>query len=752
MIAFGLRLTLRGGREAIIRLLVTGAAVSLGVAVLLATLGALNAVQAQNDRSAWLNSGSTPGSAAGPGIDPLWATLGTDVHDGETITRVDIAATGLHSPVPPGLPRLPGPGEYYASPALAALLDDVPAAELADRYPGRRIGTVGAAALPGPDSLLVVVGHASEELSGVPGAVPITDIATESPADCGSCPAGTSADAMALILAITAAALLFPVLVFIGTATRLSAARREQRFAAMRLVGATPRQVTLVAAVEAGVAAVAGTAVGCALFLALRGPLAGLPLTGETFYPGDLSLGPLEVLLVVLGVPLAAAGVALLALRRVRISPLGVTRRVTPLPPRAYRLIPLLAGVTELGWFVGRRPESTNGQIAAYLGGILVMMAGLVIAGPWLTMAGSRVMARRTSRPETLLAARRLADDPKAGFRAVSGLVLALFVASTAVGVMTTMIAERGTPSADPAFADTLIVDFARTHLNGGLTDRSLDTVPDQLLDRVREMPGVTGVAVVHRDPLETTVLIGDRPMSAALVSCAEFRSLSGLGSCPAGAEVVSVPQNFADYDRSVSSWSERVWPATTLSADDLREEPVRGLVVGTDGTTSGIERARTALAAELPPQVTPVTVAEYKANSGVARDLAGFQRLATVAVLGSLGIAGCSLAAGVAGGLNDRKRPFSLLRLAGVPLPRLRRVVALEATVPLLIVSVVACGAGLLAAALFLRSQLDYALRAPGVGFYVAVLAGLAVATGIIASTLPLLGRLTGPETARNE
>ena len=61
------------------------------------------------------------------------------------------------------------------------------------------------------------------------------------------------------MLGVTAVALLFPVLVFIGTATRLSAARREQRFAAMRLVGATPRQISVVAAVESTVAAVAGT-------------------------------------------------------------------------------------------------------------------------------------------------------------------------------------------------------------------------------------------------------------------------------------------------------------------------------------------------------------------------------------------------------------------------------------------------------------------------------------------------------------
>ena len=41
-----------------------------------------------------------------------------------------------------------------------------------------------------------------------------------------------------LVLSVVAPALLMPVLIFIGTATRLSAARREQRFAAMRLVGA----------------------------------------------------------------------------------------------------------------------------------------------------------------------------------------------------------------------------------------------------------------------------------------------------------------------------------------------------------------------------------------------------------------------------------------------------------------------------------------------------------------------------------
>jgi len=40
------------------------------------------------------------------------------------------------------------------------------------------------------------------------------------------------------------------VLIFIGTATRLSAARGEQRFTALRLVGATRRQISALSALE----------------------------------------------------------------------------------------------------------------------------------------------------------------------------------------------------------------------------------------------------------------------------------------------------------------------------------------------------------------------------------------------------------------------------------------------------------------------------------------------------------------------
>ena len=71
-------------------------------------------------------------------------------------------------------------------------------------------------------------------------------------------------------------------------------------------------------------------------------------------------------------------------------------------------------------------------------------------------MTAARAMARWTSRPSTLIAARRLADDPRAAFRAVSGLVLALFITTVAVVAITTQNAKDLTRWGSAAEANVL--------------------------------------------------------------------------------------------------------------------------------------------------------------------------------------------------------------------------------------------------------------------------------------------------------
>ncbi|MBG6065530.1 FtsX-like permease family protein [Micromonospora ureilytica] len=717
MIRFGLRLVLAGGREALTRLIVIAAAVAIGSGLLLTTLAGVNAVNAQLTRYASMYPNASAGDA-----DPLWWSNRQDYFHGKQIIRIDVAATGSTAPTPVGIPSTPGPGEYYASPAFRELLADHPADQLGDRYPGRDLGTVGPAALTSPDTLLVIAGGTPDQVGKLPNAQQVTRV--------GDSPALPEAT-VNLILGVIAGGLLFPVLIFIGTATRLSAARREQRFAAMRLVGATPRQISMVAAVEAAAAAVAGTAVGFGLFYAFRDPLASIPFTGMPFFPSDMSLGVLNVLLVALGVPAGAALAAQVSLRRVRISPLGVTRRVTPRAPRAYRLIPALLGVAVLVFALGYRPESSDGQTAIFLPGLLLIMAGLVIAGPWLTMVGARVLARYANRPATLIAARRLADNPKAGFRAISGIMLALFVTSVAVGVITTIVANRGPAPTGSTDAGTVTTVF----------DEKTTSVPDTLFAELRAITGVRSSTAIRENPVVTD------SGEVGVIACTDLPS--AYGRCADGASVIEVPFGLSRWRESASPAT--VWPAASLTLDELQRLPVGAMVVGTDGSAAAVERTRTVLEVAFPTFWTgPNVPGDFE--SDFANTMRGWEQLANVIIVASLALGGCSLAVSVIGGLTERRRPFSLLRLSGAPVRILRRVVALESAVPMLAVAAVAIGMGLLAAHLFLRAQMDYTLVAPEPRFYVIVVVGLAACLGVIASTLPLLERITGPETARSE
>ncbi|MFE4356708.1 FtsX-like permease family protein [Kitasatospora sp. NPDC056800] len=741
MIAFSLRLAVSGGREAVARLLMIAAAVAVGVGLLLSTFAGVSAIDRANERQLWMNTG-VKGATAATSADPLWWGARMDYYRGRTVFRADVAPTGPTSPLPPGLSRLPAPGEYYASPALEKLLRDTPAVELGDRFPGRQVGTLGEDGLPSPDTLALVVGRTADEVKALPRATTVTSLATVLPHDCEyDCyGAGVHGDAMVLVLTVVAAALIFPVLVFIGTATRLSAATREQRYAAIRLVGATPGQVSVISAVESTLAAVIGTALGFGLFAALKPVVADVPFTGDRFIASDLSLTLPQAAGVVLGVPVAAALAARLALRRVTVSPLGVSRRVTPKPPSAWRLAPLVAGLAELGYFVGNRPETTDGQSTAYLTGFVLVMLGLVVSGPWLTMAAARAVARRTRRPAALIAMRRLADDPGAGFRSVAGVVLALFVTTATLAIMSTINANQGMLNGAPEVRKA-IVDAPFGNRNDAAL---LPSVPDRVLARARAVPGFQGIALVHEDPAGTGQRSG-RGIVPGLVSCADLAQIPVVGHCAPGAAVAAVdPYQLV----GLVDASDREWPAAPVSEAEAAGLPVRMLYATTDGSKAAKEQLRTLFMKEFPHY--EARLAEDWSSAG-QKKLQGWRQLANVVLLTTLPIAGCSLAVSVVAGLSDRRRPFAMLRLTGAPLRLLRRVVGLESALPLLVVSALAIGTGFAAAAMFLKAQKDYDLVSPGPAYYGLTGFGLAASLGIIASTLPLLKRITGPEAARN-
>ena len=83
------------------------------------------------------------------------------------------------------------------------------------------------------------------------------------------------------------------------------------------------------------------------------------------------------------------------------------------------------------------------------------------------------------SRPAVLIAGRRLADNPRGAFRAISGLIVALFVTSAAVGIITTIFAYHGTASGGASASDTLVDQFFGGQAATGPPAASIASVPD---------------------------------------------------------------------------------------------------------------------------------------------------------------------------------------------------------------------------------------------------------------------------------
>ena len=66
---------------------------------------------------------------------------------------------------------------------------------------------------------------------------------------------------------------------------------------------------------------------------------------------------------------------------------------------------------------------------------------------------------------------------------------------------------------------------------------------------------------------------------------------------------------------------------------------------------------------------------------------------------------------------------------------------------------AVVSAGVGFLVAALiFWNTDGGFTVAAPGVGYFALLIGGLIAALAIVGATLPLVGRMTEPQTARAE
>jgi hypothetical protein len=574
-----------------------------------------------------------------------------------------------------------------------------------------------------------------------------------------------------LLILIGVISLLVPTLVFVVTSTRLSAASRERRLAAIRLVGATPGQARLLAAIESGVAAAAGSVLGVGLFFALRPLVANLSLAGFQWFASDIAPPVGQVIATLIAAPLLAVAASLAGLRRLIVTPLGVARRARVRRAGPMRLALLAAGLAAFGlcWVARDTMRAGGGRALMAMGGsFLAVLAGVALAAPWLGSVAAPLVTRSQRALSTLLGARRLQQDPTAAGRVVGAIALLVCAAGVALALVPPALAAQRGYDDLPLHMPSITVMVAAGYEMG----------PAAVERAIGEERGVTAVAPLGALPQDESEGTGvpSRVTQATIVDCAQFAAamklrLPGCGAqtvfvgsgnrvplwVRAGAVIpvrvrggrvarVHVPPNVerAALPKGISI----ILPPQALPPWARRSLITYETLVGTDGTAAAVERVRNG-AARLPFPTTVTTLSEARADAH--GDVDRITSLVDLGIAAALGIALANLLVVTIDHVTERRRPVAVLAASGVPLGIMRRSVAAEIGLPLLTAIAFAMVTSLVVAGLFgaiLREPVAVPLARA------AWLVGLAVAmvAAVTALTIPSLARAARPETLQTE
>lgn len=386
---------------------------------------------------------------------------------------------------------------------------------------------------------------------------------------------GEYAEMYQVLAAVALVLLVIPLASLGGAAARLSARRRDDRLSTLRLLGATPAAVGALTVIESTLIAAAGAIVGVLGHLLLS-PLIGLiPFRGAALGASAVLLPPLQIVAIATGALLLAAVSAILGLRRVVISPLGVRMRAQASNVHWLRAVLALVALAAAFMLAQLVPAlagtvSVTVLLAALFGGALAL---LNLIGPWALKVTSRRQAKTAATAARLLAARTVLDDPKAAWRQVGGIAMASFMAvfaGTGVSLMNSMSASNPSSADLQLIVDmrtgliiTLVASFLMVAASVGVTQAS-DVLDQRGLHRSLHHLGM---------PMQTVDAARRRAiMSPLLVTALGSAACAGIVVLPLlGATLIIAPLSLLTIAAVLVSGILLVWLSTLATRPLLR-------------------------------------------------------------------------------------------------------------------------------------------------------------------------------------
>jgi len=733
----------KSGRQSFARLGLTTAAVALGIMLVCCLTAGVNGILGRaggTTISLAAHQASRKEASQQPidGVDPLRISGVVRLGNASKWRDQFIQAYSMYGTTKsPQFAKLktPGPGEYYLSRALADAVAQYPDDNILARF-GKNtkyLGVLPSEYTASPDALMMVRGASAEEVAASDDVAKVQGqasyFANVYRTDANGLTSNVGLDPISIIvLGIGGTILLFPIVIFVSVATQLGAAQREKRYAALRLIGATKQQVARVLILESLLASVVGVLIGLGVFWLLQTPLQQFKMDGMRFNPSDLALTGTQFALII-GLTLGlTVFVNWRRMRRAQISPLGVSRSIEKVKKlRGWRALVPAAGIAIFAWLSSKpgldwltaNKESAM-PILLLMAALLLVMFGLILAGGWLTNKLSLLAARWANNGSMLIAGKRTAVHSRTVFRGVSGVVLALFAGSfylTATSGIENLNIQA-------------IKDNGYSQLKHGTAAVIGRSLPGDMAKRLQQESYVTSVATVY--PRE----------DGNAIRCQDLARYTEH-TCPTNAR----PDQFAllNFDapvvKNVSLINDKIDPngakeylVAVKSDDDI--EKLRSMVVvhanqyNLTYVVSGTDSKK--------PHINP-TIRE-------------FANLAYIGIGVTLFVAVASLIVSTIGGLMERRRSLYTLRLGGMRLVQLKRLVMVESVAPLVITSILSCSIGVWTGAVFTK-MFSTTLKPVLTPTYFAIVGiGLAAAIIGIYLILPMVDKLTRSEANQTE
>ncbi len=729
----------KSGRQSFARLGLTTAAVALGIMLVCCLTAGVNGIMGRTGGSV-ISLAAHHEASQQPidGVEPLRISSVERLGNASKWRGQFIQAYSMYGTTKsPQFAKLktPGPGEYYLSQALADAVAQHPEDDILARF-GKNtkyLGVLPREYTTSPDALMMVRGASADEVAA-------SDDVTKAQGqtsyfahvyrtDANGLTSEVSLDpGSIIILSIGATILLFPIVIFVSVATQLGAAQREKRYAALRLIGATKRQVTRILLLESLLASVVGVVIGLGAFGLLQAPLQAFKLSGMRFNPSDLALTGGQYALII-GLTLGLTTfVNWRRMRRAQISPLGVSRSIEKVKKlRGWRALVPATGIAifvwlsskpGLDWLTAHKESAIPSMLL--LAALLLVMFGLVLAGGWLTNKLSLLAARWANNGSMLIAGKRTAVHSRTVFRSVSGVVLALFAGSfylTATSGIEGLNAQ-------------VVKDNGFSQLKRGTAVVIGQSLPGDMAERLQQKSYVTSVVPMY--PRE----------DGNAIRCQDVARYTEH-TCPANAR----PDQFA-----LLNFNKPVVKDVSLITDTVDMNGAKEYLVALT-SDDDIEKLRTMVMTHANQyDLTYVVSGTDAKKPHINPTIREFADLAYIGIGVTLFVAVASLIVSTIGGLMERRRSLYTLRLGGMRLAQLKRLVMIESVAPLVITSILSCGIGVWTGAVFTK-MFSTTLKPVLTPTYFAIIGiGLAAAIIGIYLILPMVDKLTRAEANQTE